>query len=87
MVTPEPKLPLHKLTAIAREIVGRHDHEVVGAIPAEGDSEYAELIVALNSDPGSAISRLTIGIHRTASPESIRQQIEQRLRAGVERHD
>ena len=84
MVTPEPKLPLHELTAIARDVVGRHDHEVVGAVPAEGDSGYAEVIVALNADPGSAINRLTIGVHRTASPESIREQIERLLRAGVE---
>ena len=70
------KLPLHDLTAMARDVVRRHRHEVIGAIPAEGDSEYAELIVALNGDPGSSIKRLTIGVHRTQSRESIRDRIE-----------
>ena len=74
-----PKLPLHELTAIARDVVGRHHHEVVGTVPAEGDSEYAELVVALNADPGAS-KRVTIGIHRTESRESIREQIERRLR-------
>ena len=73
------KLPLHELTAIARDVVGRHHHEVVGTVPAEGDSEYAELVVALNADPGAS-TRLTIGVHRTESRESIREQIERRLR-------
>lgn len=73
------KLPLHELTAIARDVVGRHHHEVVGTVPAEGDSEYAELVVALNADP-EASNRLTIGVHRTESRESIREQIERRLR-------
>lgn len=80
MAMTESKLPLHELTAIARDVVGRHNHEVVGAVPAEGDSGYAELIVALNAGSGSSINRVTIGVHRTASPESIRQQIEGRLR-------
>ncbi len=65
---------------MARDIVGRHHHEVVGAVPAEGDSGYAELIVAVNADPGSSIERLTIGVHRTESPECIREQIEGRMR-------
>lgn len=65
---------------MARDIVGRHQHRVVGTVPAEGDSAYAELIVAVNPDPGSSIERLTIGVHRTESPESIRDQIEGRMR-------
>ena len=61
---------------MARDVVRRHHHDVVGTVPAEGDSEYAELIVALNGDPGSSIKRLTIGVHRTESLESIRDRIE-----------
>jgi hypothetical protein len=76
MAKPAAKLPLHDLTVMARDVVRRHQHQVIGAIPAEGDSEYAELIVALNGDPGSSVKRLTIGVHRTESPESIRDQIE-----------
>jgi hypothetical protein len=33
----------------------------------------------LNAGSDSSINRVTIGVHRTASPESIRQQIEGRL--------
>ena len=79
MIRAMSKLPLHELTAIARDVVGRHHHEVIGTVPAEGDSEYAELVVALNADPGAS-KRLTIGIHRAESRESIREQIERRLR-------
>jgi len=61
---------------MARDVVRRHHHEIIGAVPAEGDSEYAELIVALNANPGSSIKRLAIGVHRTESPESIRDRIE-----------
>jgi hypothetical protein len=84
MVKPVPKLPLHELTAIARDVVGRHHHEVVGTVPAEGDSGYAELIVALHTDADSSLERLTIGVHRTESPECIREHIESRLRAPVQ---
>ena len=76
MDNPASKLPLPALTAMARDVIRRHHHEVVGTVPAEGDSEYAELIVALNAGPGSSIKRLAIGVHRTESPESIRDQIE-----------
>ena len=61
---------------MARDVVRRPRHEVLGAVTAEGDTEYAELIVALNGDPGSSMKRLTIGVHRTQSPESIRDRIE-----------
>ena len=47
---PISKLPLHELTAMARDVVAQHHYEVVGAVPAEGDSAYAELVVALNAD-------------------------------------
>jgi hypothetical protein len=79
MVEPASKLSLHDLTAIARDIVARYRHEVVGTVPAEGDSEYAEVVVALKADPGSSINRLTIGVHRTESPECIREHIERRM--------
>ena len=69
------------LAAIARDVAGRHHHEVVGAVPAEGDSAYAEVVVALNSDAGSSDDRLTIGVHRTESAECIRDRIERRIRA------
>jgi len=81
MVRPASKLPLDELTAMARDIVGRHHHEFVGTVPAEGDSAYAELIVAVNADPGSSTGRVTIGVHRTESLECIRDQIEGRMRA------
>jgi hypothetical protein len=47
----------------------------LGTVPAEGDSEYAELVVALNAALGAS-KRLTTGVHRTESRESIREQIE-----------
>jgi hypothetical protein len=86
MAEPASKLSLHDLTAMARDIVARYDHAVVGTIPAEGDSEYAEVVVMLKADqrspmkadPGSS-DRLTIGVHRTESPESIREHIECRM--------
>ena len=58
------KLPLHELTAMARDVVAQHHYEAVGAVPAEGDSAYAELVVALNADLDSHGERLTIGVHR-----------------------
>jgi hypothetical protein len=81
MAQPASKLPLRDLAAIARDVVGRHHHEVVGAVPAEGDSAYAEVVVTLNGDAGSSRERLTIGVHRTECAECIREQIERRIRA------
>ena len=78
------KLPLHELTAMARDVVAQHHYEAVGAVPAEGDSAYAELVVALNADLDSHGERLTIGVHRTEPLESIRKQIERRLQRRME---
>jgi hypothetical protein len=80
MTQPASKLSLQEVTAIARELVREDDHEVIGAIPAEGDSEYAELVLALNPDHGSTIQRLTIGVHRAQSADCVREQIASGLR-------
>jgi hypothetical protein len=75
MNKPASKLSLQDVTDIAREVVRGEDHLVIGAVPAEGGSEYAELVVALNVESGSSPQRLTIGVHRADSIEGIREQI------------
>jgi hypothetical protein len=73
------KLSLQDVTAIGREVVGADDY-VIGTIPSEGDSEYAELVVALH-DSDSSTQRLSIGVHRSESAECIREQIARFVRA------
>jgi hypothetical protein len=75
MSKPASKVSLQDVTDIARDVVRGEDHLVIGAVPAEGGSEYAELVVALNVDSASPPQRMTIGVHRADSVEGIREQI------------
>jgi len=69
------KMSLQDVTDIARQVVRGEDHLVIGAVPAEGGSEYAELVVALNVESGASPQRLTIGVHRADSVDGVREQI------------
>ena len=74
------RLSLQDVTAIARDVVREAEHEVIGAVPGAGESDYAELFVALNT-PAGFPQRVSIGVHRGESPEFVREEIAQGLRA------
>ena len=72
---------------IASEVARQQDPrlEVVGAVPAQGEPAYAEVILTIrgcSDDP----CQMMIGVSRDASEPEIREAVADRLRAHLDDH-
>ena len=81
------RVRLTDVQRIATDVAKGQDRrlEVVGAVPAQGETAYAEVILTIR---GCQVEPCTmmIGVRRDASESEIRDAVTQRLREHLEEH-
>jgi len=85
--SPLPSLNATDVARIAKEAVSAQSSKlrVMGVTLGDGDGHYAEVIIDLE-DCGKEPCRLSVGIFRNASEESVRGEIVRRLERHVREH-
>lgn len=78
---------LTEVQRIAADVARRQDRrlEVIGAVPAEGEPVYAEVILTLRGCQAEPC-RIMIGVRRDSSESEIRDAVTDRLRQHLDEH-
>ncbi len=84
---PLPSMNVTDVTRIAQEAVNAQSSKlrVMGVTMGNGDGNYAEVIIDLE-DCGTQPCRMSVGIFRNASEDTVRGEIVKRLERHVREH-
>lgn len=82
-----PSLHVTDVTRIARDAASAQSAKlrVIGVTAGDGDGDYTEVIIDLE-DCGTQPCRMSVGVFRNASEESVRDEIVKRLERHVREH-
>lgn len=84
---PSPSMSVTDVTRIAHEAVNAQSSKlrVMGVTVGDGDGDYTEVIIDLE-DCGKQPCRMSVGVFRNASAETVRSEIDKRLERHVREH-
>ena len=82
-----PSMNVTDVTRIAKAAVSAQSARlrVMGVTMGKGDGDYAEVIIDLE-DCGSQPCRMSVGVFRNASEDTVRDEIVKRLERHVREH-